>query len=255
MKMRTNEWISGLVLAGMLMCGVANADVVYSSYPNTKDPVLGLNETNLRGVLFSLGNDSYQLTGITAPLTYLSGYNLPGATSQIPTVPSMGVNFQIWSSQPTSLYGDNRQRPDQLLGSWASPLIPGNNYSPQQTFTFTDISVLTPNGPILQQNQSYWFVIDTGWQNVNVNSHVQWAGSSSVTGYGHGLEIISNNNMMWMSQDLYMNMDPGGFAAFKIDGNLVAASPVPAPPAFILMLSGLGVLGLSKRFRNADKQA
>lgn len=26
-------------------------------------------------------------------------------------------------------------------------------------------------------------------------------------------------------------------------------SPVPAPPAFILMLTGLGVLGLTKRFR------
>jgi probable HAF family extracellular repeat protein len=32
-------------------------------------------------------------------------------------------------------------------------------------------------------------------------------------------------------------------------------SAVPAPPAFILMLTGLGVLGLTKRFRKADKQA
>jgi hypothetical protein len=32
-------------------------------------------------------------------------------------------------------------------------------------------------------------------------------------------------------------------------------SPVPAPPAFILMLTGLGILGLTKRFRKADKEA
>ena len=31
----------------------------------------------------------------------------------------------------------------------------------------------------------------------------------------------------------------------------VAVSPVPAPPAFILMLTGLGLLGLTKRFRKA----
>ena len=32
-------------------------------------------------------------------------------------------------------------------------------------------------------------------------------------------------------------------------------SPVPAPPAFILMLTGLGLLGLIKRFRRADSYA
>lgn len=39
------------------------------------------------------------------------------------------------------------------------------------------------------------------------------------------------------------------------DISLSTPSPVPAPPAFILMLTGLGILGLTKRFHKADEQS
>lgn len=45
------------------------------------------------------------------------------------------------------------------------------------------------------------------------------------------------------------------FYAWAVRDGDIAVSSVPAPSAFILMLTGLGVLGLIKRFRTTDKEA
>jgi len=84
-----------LITAITAFPNVSHAELIYFSYPNSTDPIFELNETNSKGVLFSSGQTDFRLTGLTAPLTYFSGYNLPGASQQIPLVPSLPVDFQI----------------------------------------------------------------------------------------------------------------------------------------------------------------
>lgn len=53
---------------------------------------------------------------------------------------------------------------------------------------------------------------------------------------------------MMHGEQSMVSSDSEAFAWAVRDGDV---SPVPAPPAFILMLTGLGLLGLSNRFRRA----
>lgn len=70
--------------------------------------------------------------------------------------------------------------------------------------------------------------------------------------------IFDGYDMFTLSLGFLKPVSPGLFYGEAIRaGNLISftnatnVSPVPAPPAFILMLTGLGLLGLTKRLRKA----
>lgn len=244
----------GPLLVGLFaaISNVALSDVIYSSYPNTSDPMLGLNATNSRGVLFSVGDSNYYLNQIVAPLAFLPGYILPGMSNPIPPAAALSVNFQIWSSRATLAYGDARERPFEMLDSWTTTPIPANVWNPETRYDFHDIAISTLTGLTLNKNESYWFVINTGWSDltVNPNANIQWAGSSVITGYGHGLEIVGTPGM---EGDMWVNMDPGGFPGFRIEGAVITAS-IPEPEIYTMLMLGLGLMGaIAHRRRN--KQA
>ncbi len=81
----------------------------------------------------------------------------------------------------------------------------------------------------------------------NLQSFLYWSGTTTPDGSAWYFKTDGGyQNNYHMGRSYY---------AWAVRDGDVAVSPVPAPPAFILMLTGLGVLGLTKRFRKADKQA
>lgn len=78
---------------------------------------------------------------------------------------------------------------------------------------------------------------------VNVQSHAYWLGtllqSSDIYAYAF---FTDNGSQMYSKTDLT-------HSAWAVRDGDVAVSSVPAPPTFLLMLTGLGMLGLTKRFR------
>lgn len=78
---------------------------------------------------------------------------------------------------------------------------------------------------------------------VNMQAAVYWT-STGVPGRAWSFAL----------RDGYQNMDPTSaeWYAWAVRDGDVSASPVPAPPAFILMLTGLGFLGLMKRLRASN---
>jgi hypothetical protein len=216
----------------------AHAEILYTSYPSNSDPMLGMADNSLRGVLFSPGSQSYQVTAITAPLVILPGFTPPSANTS--------VFFELWSSAASPLYNDHRQRPTELLGKWETVPIATNDYLPTRTYQFEDYVVSTDNGPLLSAYNSYWFVIEAGWNGENPGATVQWAGSTTVIGTGHSLEMIGTP-VPPLVTDTYVNMGSYGFPAFKIEGQSIAS--VPEPASYMLLLAGLVLLGVAVKRR------
>ena len=97
----------------------------------------------------------------------------------------------------------------------------------------------------LQYDSSLYWVIANGYANGNLLY-------SARLSPGQTASLI---NFDWRGIDrLAFNTRIGGGYVVIDDISLSTLSPVPAPPAFILMLTGLGMLGLAKRFRKADKE-
>jgi hypothetical protein len=80
-----------------------------------------------------------------------------------------------------------------------------------------------------------------GQQYSMVGSSCQYFSSGNCQNYTGGISLRSNGSIEGASYMFRTYVD--------------VPSAVPEPPAFIMMLTGLGLLGLTKRFRKADKEA
>ena len=224
-----------LVLAYLIINENVICASIFSSYPSNNSGIFGSSGGQI-GALFTTDANNYSVASITAPLSFNRGYTLPGATYNL-VLDSTNVNFQLWTSASSPLFEDGRQRPDQLIGSWISDLIPAADYGANVGKYFFDISAFPGGNITLNPNSSYWLIIDPMWTGMNSNAGLYWAGSETITGGGHGLETIFWNPMPPYGP--YSNIDIGGFPAFMIEGQVLT---IPEPSTYALL--GMGSLGL-----------
>lgn len=94
-------------------------------------------------------------------------------------------------------------------------------------------------------SRGIWMATDDGLQSIIKDGDALFG---DTVGY---VDFFGNNPLNDNGQIVFgVSLRNGGFQIVRADP-VLPPSTVPTPPAFILMLTGLGLLGLTKRFRKA----
>ena len=158
------------------------------------------------------------------------------------------------------------------FSDWRLPTVmPMNGLSYNYTYKYDGSSDVGPNVTSRNSEMAYMFFVNLGNPSyytlagqesgcyspgtstcldftgafTNLRPDGYWYGTNTTPVLGDAWDFnMASGSQQWSgySANLY---------AWGVRDGDVAVSPVPAPPAYLLMLTGLGIVGLAKKFRKA----